>query len=71
MRAALCHVDAQAKVPSDDSGETPDICVIELGGTVGDIENMCARSRSPHSPPPQACAAGGARPLVLFARAAA
>lgn len=25
--------------PADGSGETPDVCVIELGGTVGDIES--------------------------------
>ncbi|KAF4984206.1 hypothetical protein FZEAL_546 [Fusarium zealandicum] len=29
-----------AKVPVDGSGEEPDVCIIELGGTVGDIENM-------------------------------
>lgn len=28
-----------AQVPVDDSGETPDVCIIELGGTVGDIES--------------------------------
>lgn len=28
-----------AKIPVDDSGETPQVCVIELGGTLGDIEN--------------------------------
>jgi len=28
-----------ARVPVDDSGEEPDVCVIELGGTVGDIES--------------------------------
>ncbi|KAG5948837.1 CTP synthase ura7 [Claviceps pazoutovae] len=28
-----------AKVPVDDSGEEPDVCIIELGGTVGDIES--------------------------------
>lgn len=28
-----------AKVPADDSGRQPDICVVELGGTVGDIES--------------------------------
>ncbi|KAG6163122.1 CTP synthase ura7 [Claviceps purpurea] len=28
-----------AKVPVDDSGEDPDVCIIELGGTVGDIES--------------------------------
>ncbi|KAG5923470.1 CTP synthase ura7 [Claviceps africana] len=28
-----------AKVPVDDSGEEPDVCIIELGGTIGDIES--------------------------------
>uniref|UniRef100_A0AAR2LP16 CTP synthase n=1 Tax=Pygocentrus nattereri TaxID=42514 RepID=A0AAR2LP16_PYGNA len=30
----------QAKVPVDDDGMEPQVCVIELGGTVGDIESM-------------------------------
>jgi len=29
-----------AKVPVDDTNEEPDVCIIELGGTVGDIESM-------------------------------
>lgn len=29
-----------AKVPIDDTGEEPDACIIELGGTIGDIEGM-------------------------------
>lgn len=29
-----------AAVPVDDTGEEPDVCIIELGGTVGDIESM-------------------------------
>lgn len=29
-----------AKIPVDDTGEEPDVCIIELGGTVGDIESM-------------------------------
>ncbi|TLS20885.1 uncharacterized protein PpBr36_10755 [Pyricularia pennisetigena] len=29
-----------AKVPVDETGSEPQVCVIELGGTVGDIENM-------------------------------
>ena len=29
-----------AKVPVDDTGEEPDVCIIELGGTIGDIEGM-------------------------------
>ncbi|XP_060760763.1 CTP synthase 1 isoform X1 [Neoarius graeffei] len=30
----------QAKIPVDDDGVEPQVCVIELGGTVGDIESM-------------------------------
>ncbi|KAI9152069.1 CTP synthase [Paramyrothecium foliicola] len=33
-------IERVAKTPVDDSGELPDICIIELGGTVGDIESM-------------------------------
>ncbi len=29
-----------AKVPVDETNEEPDVCIIELGGTVGDIESM-------------------------------
>ena len=29
-----------AQSPVDESGEAPDICMIELGGTIGDIESM-------------------------------
>ncbi|GMT10649.1 hypothetical protein PFISCL1PPCAC_1946, partial [Pristionchus fissidentatus] len=29
-----------AKIPVDGSTETPDVCIIELGGTIGDIEGM-------------------------------
>ncbi|KAG0346861.1 CTP synthase ura7 [Podila humilis] len=32
-------VERVATIPVDDSGEEPDVCVIELGGTVGDIES--------------------------------
>ena len=32
-------VERVAKIPSDNSGEEPEVCVIELGGTVGDIES--------------------------------
>jgi len=32
-------VSRVAKVSADGSGEQPDICVIELGGTIGDIES--------------------------------
>jgi len=29
-----------ARIPVDDTNEEPDVCIIELGGTVGDIESM-------------------------------
>ncbi|KAF2001501.1 CTP synthase-like protein [Amniculicola lignicola CBS 123094] len=29
-----------ARIPVDDTGEEADVCIIELGGTVGDIESM-------------------------------
>lgn len=29
-----------ASIPVDDSNEQPDVCIVELGGTVGDIEGM-------------------------------
>ncbi|KAK9718467.1 CTP synthase ura7 [Basidiobolus ranarum] len=32
-------VETVSKNPVDDSGEEPDVCIIELGGTVGDIES--------------------------------
>lgn len=32
-------IERVAHIPADGSGETPDVCVIELGGTVGDIES--------------------------------
>jgi hypothetical protein len=32
-------VERVGKIPVDDSGETPDVCIVELGGTVGDIES--------------------------------
>jgi CTP synthase len=28
-----------AKIPVDDSGEEPDVCIVELGGTIGDLES--------------------------------
>ncbi|KAF8156877.1 CTP synthase N-terminus-domain-containing protein [Crassisporium funariophilum] len=28
-----------SKIPVDESGEEPDVCIVELGGTVGDIES--------------------------------
>jgi len=33
-------IERVAKIPVDDTGEEPDVCIIELGGTVGDIESM-------------------------------
>ncbi|KAJ4212094.1 CTP synthase ura7 [Fusarium solani] len=33
-------VERVAKIPVDESGEEPDVCIVELGGTVGDIESM-------------------------------
>ncbi|KAI9007394.1 CTP synthase N-terminus-domain-containing protein [Gaertneriomyces semiglobifer] len=32
-------VERVARIPVDDSGEEPDVCIVELGGTVGDIES--------------------------------
>lgn len=32
-------IERVAKIPVDDTKETPDVCIIELGGTVGDIES--------------------------------
>lgn len=32
-------VERVAQVPVDESGKAPDVCIIELGGTVGDIES--------------------------------
>lgn len=32
-------IERVAKIPVDDSGEEPDICIVELGGTVGDLES--------------------------------
>ncbi|ODN84015.1 CTP synthase [Cryptococcus amylolentus CBS 6039] len=33
-------VERVSKVPVDETGDEPDVCIIELGGTVGDIESM-------------------------------
>jgi CTP synthase len=33
-------IEKVSRIPVDDSGEEPDVCIIELGGTVGDIESM-------------------------------
>lgn len=32
-------IERVAKIPVDDSGAEPDVCIIELGGTVGDLES--------------------------------
>ncbi|WFD35989.1 CTP synthase (glutamine hydrolyzing) [Malassezia cuniculi] len=32
-------IERVAAIPVDESGDTPDVCIIELGGTVGDIES--------------------------------
>ena len=32
-------IERVARIPVDDTGEEPDVCIIELGGTVGDIES--------------------------------
>ncbi|CAL9729772.1 CTP synthase 1 [Monosporozyma unispora] len=32
-------IERVAKIPVDDTGLEPDVCIIELGGTVGDIES--------------------------------
>lgn len=32
-------IERVSSIPIDDSGERPDVCIIELGGTVGDIES--------------------------------
>lgn len=37
--AAQEWIEKVARVPVDDTGEEPDACIIELGGTVGDIES--------------------------------
>ncbi|WVR05540.1 CTP synthase [Kwoniella sp. DSM 27419] len=33
-------IERVSKIPVDGTGEEPDVCVVELGGTVGDIESM-------------------------------
>jgi CTP synthase len=32
-------IERVTKIPVDDTNETLDVCIIELGGTVGDIES--------------------------------
>ena len=33
-------IERVAKIPVDDTHEEPDVCIVELGGTVGDMESM-------------------------------
>ena len=33
-------IERVARIPVDDTGEEPDVCILELGGTAGDIEGM-------------------------------
>lgn len=33
-------IERVSKIPVDDTHEEPDVCIIELGGTVGDMESM-------------------------------
>ena len=33
------HIERVSQVPVDDTNEEPDVCIIELGGTVGDLES--------------------------------
>ena len=50
------HIKTVSATPADDSGEKPDICLIELGGTVGDLESapfIEALRQLRHSLPPE------------------
>jgi CTP synthase len=38
--AIQAWIERVAKIPVDETNEAPDVCIIELGGTVGDIESM-------------------------------
>ncbi|KAL1623309.1 CTP synthase ura7 [Neofusicoccum ribis] len=38
--AIQAWIERVAKIPVDDTNEAPDVCIVELGGTVGDIESM-------------------------------
>uniref|UniRef100_A0A1I7XN03 CTP synthase n=1 Tax=Heterorhabditis bacteriophora TaxID=37862 RepID=A0A1I7XN03_HETBA len=38
--AIIDWVERVARIPVDGSSDTPDVCIIELGGTIGDIEGM-------------------------------
>ena len=37
--AIIEHLQKYSRVPVDDTHEEPDVCIIELGGTVGDLES--------------------------------
>lgn len=37
--AIIEHVEKVSRVPVDDTNEEPDVCIIELGGTIGDMES--------------------------------
>lgn len=37
--AIIEHIERVARVPVDDTNEEPDVCIIELGGTIGDLES--------------------------------
>ncbi|KKY23305.1 putative ctp synthase [Diplodia seriata] len=38
--AIQAWIERVSKIPVDDTNEEPDVCIVELGGTVGDIESM-------------------------------
>lgn len=37
--AIQAWIERLARIPVDETKQEPDVCVVELGGTVGDIEN--------------------------------
>jgi CTP synthase len=37
--AIVDWIQRVARIPVDETNETPDVCIVELGGTVGDIES--------------------------------
>ena len=37
--AIIEHIERVSRVPVDDTNEEPDVCIVELGGTVGDLES--------------------------------
>ncbi|CAG2249736.1 CTPS [Mytilus edulis] len=38
--AIMDWVERVAKIPVDGDNQTPEVCIVELGGTIGDIEGM-------------------------------